>query len=207
MVYKEGLNTDPLPFNPKGDCEPGGIYFSREDILAFMEYGEDLYEVEPFGEVYENPYDPKKWKAHEVKLKYIGKSSDPVVIQMLLDDGARIDAGYGDALSSAVGSGSLEVTKLLLARGADYTIRALAQAAWHGQLEAVEVLLDAGVNPSSNFSEALENAALNHHISTVKLLLERGADVSEIISLKELLSDKGHSRVIQLLEEALIGGK
>ena len=28
LVYHEGYNEDPLPFNPTGDCEPGGIYFA-----------------------------------------------------------------------------------------------------------------------------------------------------------------------------------
>jgi len=39
LQYKTGLNVDPKPFNPCGNCEPGGIYFSREDILAFLGYG------------------------------------------------------------------------------------------------------------------------------------------------------------------------
>jgi len=25
LKYQTGLNEDPLPFNPNGDCEPGGI--------------------------------------------------------------------------------------------------------------------------------------------------------------------------------------
>jgi len=39
VKYHDGLNEDPRPFNPSGDCEPGGIYFAREDILAFLSYG------------------------------------------------------------------------------------------------------------------------------------------------------------------------
>lgn len=57
MQYKDGLNEDVLPFYPEGNCVAGGIYFSREDILAFLEYGCWLREVSlPEGEeVYENP--------------------------------------------------------------------------------------------------------------------------------------------------------
>jgi len=36
LFYKEGSNIDPLDFNPQGDCESGGIYFSREDIFGIM---------------------------------------------------------------------------------------------------------------------------------------------------------------------------
>ena len=71
LIYHEGLNIDPLTFNPSGDCEPGGIYFSREDIFAFLNYGSLIYEVTPVGEIYENPGEPKKFKAHEVELKLL----------------------------------------------------------------------------------------------------------------------------------------
>lgn len=91
MVYKEGINTDALPFNPKGSCEPGGIYFSREDIFAFLNYGTELYEVEPIGEIYKDKEtDITKWKAHSVNLKYIGAVLD--FIPYLVGQGADITA-------------------------------------------------------------------------------------------------------------------
>jgi len=111
MIYKEGLNTDVLPFNPTGNCEPGGIYFSREDILAYLSYGTELYEVEPVGEVYENPGRPKKWKAYEVKLTYVGKVVDN--IQLLIDEGADVHAASDYALHWASEYGHTEVVELL----------------------------------------------------------------------------------------------
>jgi hypothetical protein len=33
-VYKLGTNTDSLPFNPKGSCRPGGLYFA--DVLTSL---------------------------------------------------------------------------------------------------------------------------------------------------------------------------
>ena len=36
LKYKTGLNVDPLPFNPEGDCIKGGIYFASKDILASL---------------------------------------------------------------------------------------------------------------------------------------------------------------------------
>ena len=63
LIYKEGLNTDPLPFNPSGDCKSGGIYFAKEDIFAFLTYGTKVYQVEPVGEVYTNPNKPVKLRA------------------------------------------------------------------------------------------------------------------------------------------------
>ena len=117
LVYKEGINEDTLPFNPSGDCEPGGIYFAKEDILAFMNYGTEIYEVEPLSEVYENPGTPKKYKAKKIKLKYIGKIFDVKTLDILIKDGADIHANYDYALRWAAGNGHLKVVKYLFGKG------------------------------------------------------------------------------------------
>jgi len=66
LAYHDGLNTDPLPFNPSGDCEPGGIYFaSAEQISRYLDYGPWIRTVEPVGEIYN---EEGKSKAHEVIL-------------------------------------------------------------------------------------------------------------------------------------------
>jgi len=67
MQYRTGFNKDALPFNPSGDCAPGGMYFAREDILAFLEYGPWIRSVTltPESQVYENPHklgEFRKWK-------------------------------------------------------------------------------------------------------------------------------------------------
>lgn len=111
MIYTEGLNIDILPFYPFGDCEKGGIYFSREDILTFLNYGTELYSVEPLGEVYENPGTPKKWKAHAVNLTYIGKVIDN--IQLLIDDGADVHVYDDFPLRRAVENGHTDIVQLL----------------------------------------------------------------------------------------------
>ena len=71
MIYKTGLNIDILPFNPSGDCEEGGIYFSDiKNILSFINYGPWIREVTlpENEEIYENPGHLKKWKSHRVIL-------------------------------------------------------------------------------------------------------------------------------------------
>jgi hypothetical protein len=35
VTYEEGLNVDPLPFYPKGECQPGGLYFTHFDYVAY----------------------------------------------------------------------------------------------------------------------------------------------------------------------------
>jgi len=60
MHYKTGLNVDVIPFNPSGDYEKGGIYFSREDILASLNYGTWIRKVTlpEDAQIYENPGTP-----------------------------------------------------------------------------------------------------------------------------------------------------
>jgi hypothetical protein len=33
FTYKRGLNVDPLPFDPSGDCKPGGLYYTTLEYL------------------------------------------------------------------------------------------------------------------------------------------------------------------------------
>ena len=119
LVYKEGWNIDPLPFNPHGDCEDGGIYFAGKDILAFLGYGVSVYEVTNYSTPYENPGTPKKYKAHEVELKYIGELKNVEVVKYLIENGADIQACYNAALRWSANYGHFEVVKYLIENGAD----------------------------------------------------------------------------------------
>jgi len=203
MVYKEGLNTDILPFNPKGDCEPGGVYFSREDILAFLGYGPDLYEVEPVGEVYENPGYPKKWKAHEVKLKYVGERTDLKVLKMLLDEGADIHAGADGLIYWAATKGHTDIVAFALDQGADIHVEndaPLRRAARFGSLETVKLLLERGANIHADGDGALWRAACDGHLEIVKFLLDEGA-YPNCQAAFTLALHNGHTEVVKLLTE------
>lgn len=92
MQYKTGLNVDILPFNPTGECTGGGIYFTREDIFAFVQYGVWVRKVTipENDEIYEDPGKPKKWKAHRIILGKRRRINDIELIQELLDEGANI---------------------------------------------------------------------------------------------------------------------
>jgi len=175
LVYKEGYNEDPLPFNPSGDCTPGGIYFAREDILAFLNYGPELYEVEPIGEVYENPSLPKKYKAHSVNLKYVGKINFDT-IKMLVKQGANIHAYDDYALCWASENGHLNVVKYLVKQGAnihagdDYALR---WASENGHLNVVKYLVKQGANIHAYDDYALWWASENGHLEVVKYLEEQ----------------------------------
>ena len=39
--FKTGLNIDSIPFNPDGECQPGGIYFCQlEDLHLWLNYSD-----------------------------------------------------------------------------------------------------------------------------------------------------------------------
>ena len=115
LQYKTGLNVDPLPFNPSGDCKPGGIYFAREDILAFLNHGSWIREViiPEDAQVYENPGEPKKWKADKVILRE-RERIDVDVIKRLIKEGADPRVCDNEALIWAAENGHTEVVRLLI---------------------------------------------------------------------------------------------
>ena len=41
--FQTGLNIDTIPFNPQGDCQPGGIYFcSIEQLPRWLYYNSEV---------------------------------------------------------------------------------------------------------------------------------------------------------------------
>jgi hypothetical protein len=172
--YKYGLNIDIVPFNPYGSCRPGGIYFSREDILAFLHYGPWIRKViiPEDARVYENPGEPRKWKADRVIL---GKKEKITVkvIRRLIKEGADPKSDNACALSWAAQNGHLEIIKLLIKKGVNPKARnsyALQLAARHDQIEVVKLLLPLS-NPKADISLALRLALQYRHFEICKLLI------------------------------------
>jgi len=114
LKYKTGLNLDPRPWNPSGNCEPGGIYFSREDILAYLDYGCWLRKVTlpPDTPIYANPGTVVKWKAPRVILGRRVKITAGV-IRRLIAAGADVHVYDDWPLCWASENGRVEVVKVL----------------------------------------------------------------------------------------------
>ena len=180
LTYHEGYNEDPLPFNPNGDCEPGGIYFASRDIFSFLRFGTEVYEVEPVGETYENPGIPKKYKAHALNMKYVGKIDEVNTVKYLIENGADIHTCDDSALCWFAEYGNLEVVKYLVEQGANIHAdndEALRWAAEDGHLEVVKYLVENGANIHAWDDYALQLSAEYGHLEVVKYLVENGADI------------------------------
>jgi len=150
--YKTGLNIDSQEFKPFGDCEPGGIYFSKEDILYFLDYGPWIRKVTipKDARVYKNPGSPKKWKADKIILSEREKITAEV-IKRLIDEGADPTVNDSDALRWAVRNGYTDIVKLLIPVSdakAKNNI-ALYTAARNGYIDIVKLLIPVS-NPIDN---------------------------------------------------------
>ena len=205
MQYKDGLNVDILPFNPKGDCEKGGIYFSREDILAFLNYGPWIRRVElpKDAKVYENPGEPKKWKSDKVVLGE-RRRVDINVVRELIEEGADVRADDDFALRWTAGNGHLEIVKLLVEQGANARAKddyALRWAASNGHLEVVKYLVEQGLSVRAKDDYALRWAAAKSHLEVVKYLVEQGANVrADDDRALRMAAGSGHLEVVKFLE-------
>ena len=112
------------------------------------------------------------------------------VVQLLLDEGAEVDAKGNDgraALFAAFQNGHLEVVQALLAKGADIDAQmnngatALIVASQNGHLEVVQALLAKGADVNVKMSDgrtALILASYAGHLKVVQALLTKGADVN-----------------------------
>ena len=115
LQFKTGLNVDPVPFQKKGSCCPGGIYFAREDILAFLDYGPWLRKVTIPADaemVLDPGKEPEKWRASKVILGKKEKITAKVV-ERLIQEGADVHACEDVALRWAIMNEHTEVVKLL----------------------------------------------------------------------------------------------
>jgi hypothetical protein len=185
LYYKTGLNIDIVPFNPYGNCRPGGIYFSREHILAFLSYGPWLRKVTlpEDARIYENPGELKKWKADRVILGE-RERIDVNVIRRLIDEGADFEINDSCVLRWAAEYGYIEIVKMLLELGSNPKINnshPLQLAAGYGHIEIVKLLIPVS-DPTADNSFALRWAAGNDHIEVVKLLLPVSDLTDHVIS-------------------------
>jgi hypothetical protein len=181
--YKDGLNIDTLPFNPSGDCEPGGIYFSREDILQFSHCGVWIREVTlPENEpIYVNPGSPKKWKSHRVILGPRRKIT-PKVIKKLIEEGANLSCTMISRIFLSGKSGKIKIIQtlpvpILLEFSKEIKSFIIESAVVTGREKILKYLLSIGYTITDynyDTSNLITLAARNNKSKTLKYLVSLG---------------------------------
>ena len=210
LQFKTGLNVDPIPFQKEGSCVRGGIYFSKKDILAFLDYGPWLRKVTIPTDtemVLDPEKEPEKWRASKVILGKREKITIKV-IERLIQEGAEVHACEDKAFRWASINGHLEIVKLLLEHGVDVHAcedEAFRWTSENGHIKVVKLLLEHGADVHASKDEAFRWASRNGHLEVVKLLLEHGADVhAQENEALRLASYNGHLGVVKLLKKMIL---
>ncbi|KAJ7142814.1 ankyrin repeat-containing domain protein, partial [Mycena epipterygia] len=148
------------------------------------------------------------------------------IVEMLLDNGADVNARgggkYGSALQAASIGGHKDIVRLLLEKGAEinamgrkhgngFTLpgSALQDASEKGHVEIVLMLLQNGANVHSRGGEygcALHAASTRGHPEIVSILLENGADINTPPGIYGsplyAATSGGHKAVVEILLES-----
>ena len=91
--WHEGVNVDPLPFRPDGNCNSGGLYFTTPEWVLKYKSQTDKFADHYIGQIklaadepvwqeetgyasYRTPIQSLKWKAHTVTLVNMTKIKD-----------------------------------------------------------------------------------------------------------------------------------
>lgn len=170
----EGLNTDPIPFCPSGDCNPGGIYFTTSDYLhIWLTYKKDLeivweVEIPKDAKVY---HEGNKSKADKLILK------NPMSIKKYLKS-SNVPLN-SDVVEWAVMNGHLNFLKYLHNRMSNpdgngflpWYQHTCGLAAAHGQLNCLKYLHENGC-PWNEYT--CERAAANGHLDCLKYAHDHG---------------------------------
>jgi hypothetical protein len=100
FTYQEGWNVDPLPFDPSGDCKPGGLYYTTlEHLPKWYDPKWPLIAdvaLPQHARVYAEPCGTK-WKADRLVLsnirplsEFLATLDEATLRQMLAQDGRMI---------------------------------------------------------------------------------------------------------------------
>ena len=171
-VYKDGLNILNKPFDQKGSCTPGGLYFTTlEHIHKFYDYGCFLREItlpveNPEFQVVKDP-DDNKYRANMILLGKKYSLSDPKTFEKF---GLELPAIKILAIF-ACQEGSLERLKWARFNGCPWDSKTCSNAALGGHLE---ILKWARENGCPWDSETCSNAALCGHLEILKWARENG---------------------------------
>lgn len=123
-------------------------------------------------------------QSNDTLLKVATKKGNKTIVELLLNNGAEPNLNDRDALVTAAYKGEYEIAKMLVAAGANVNNNKhskhqfpLQLASNYGHEDIVGLLLKKGANPNNDVS--LIKAVSKGSISIVKMLVEAGADINK----------------------------
>jgi len=139
------------------------------------------------------------------------RKGDLAAVTALLDKGADVNARFrygATALFKAAERGHTEIVKLLLARGADVTIKdtfygatAMTWALDNGHVETIRALLE---KDSSSAGEVLMTGVREGNAALVEVALAKGGVKAETLTaaLAAAMNDKEKAAIVEMLKKA-----
>ena len=168
LRHKVGLNIDPLPFNPSGSCEAGGIYFASENILHFLK-DDSKYIVKitipDDAKVYKDPGSLEKWKADRLIFGEFC-TIDLLKIKELLSEGANLADSVGKWVCA---NSNKQAVEFLWYEGVNFDEVHLSIAIENNRRDIVDFLLEQNVTISYTCNTVLKYAALYNYEDIIKL--------------------------------------
>ena len=182
QYVENALNVDTLKFNPSGECESGGLYFTREDIFNFLKFGIYLCEVTipEDAKVYENPGPIIKWKADKIILGE-KKKIDLSVIRALIEEGANTSVEWDRIMEFAIQKDDFEILKYAVEEAKDiWEIGSipLIISIVENKYNMFEYLINNGVDMHAFGDYALLTACTNKNFPMIKKLVNIGANIN-----------------------------
>jgi len=215
MTYVTGLNVDSKFFYEGYETEYGGMYFAREDILAYLGGGTYLRKVtvpENANLKELNGTVPLRFKADRIILEERELITTDVIIR-LIEEGANVNVlnGYILKYASDVEDTRLikYVVKYLINNGLNSTLKKhhmlLLNAIKRNDHKMVKFLIKNGFDFTINFDSYLKLAFSNRCIKIVKLLINN-LDNGKIPDVTDIMTDAAKNDEHELVK-LLVGFK
>ena len=196
--FVTGLNEDSIPFNPTGECEPGGIYFTDTDNIAhWLKYGGIKMKycrtvtLKPYSRVY---IAYNKFKSDVIEL---GERVEIKDLPCWSDNDYCLNAVKENISSfkyvrdinhyvqlEAIKHDALYTIRYLLDNNMEVT-KEIQMEAINNNSCVIEYLLDHNIDIPKEVQ--IETVKQNSHV--ISRLLEKKVDVSEEVKLEAVKKD------------------
>lgn len=195
---------------------------------SFLEWASDTNNITMVKDLIKNGVDCKT--NNNSPIRHASRKGNTEIVKLLLESGAefqeecihemcvqghaetfklllekKIQFDKSSTLTYSIMSGKLEIARLLIEDGADFTAqknKAIRVAASKGYNNIVKLLLGKGADCTAKNNESIISSAYNGHAKTVKLLIEHKADftINQNLPLKYAIHG-GRASVINILIE------